>query len=157
TLFDTTTLPSFSAADTVALPSGGFAVNYERALGNFDIFTATFNTNGAVPPTFTQDTVSTNVDLQPKGAVSSDGYQLVSSMDSVAGTTTDIYGTLLAPNGTVLLLASPLDAGAGIQEFPAPVWIDPSHVVITESTNGTGSNNGGTNLGIASLTFEVLR
>jgi hypothetical protein len=124
-----------ASTDVVALPSGGFLVNYvdngwtapRPPTPNEDITTARFNANG-VFQFHDRDTVNTNDDFDPKGAASADGYQLVASADNGSS---DNYGTLISPNGTVLVQAGALDAGTGVQFLPAPVWIDLSHIAMT--------------------------
>ena len=52
--------------------------------------------------------------------MSSDGYELVSSTDFDVGTSADVFGTLIAPDGTVLVQAGALDTGTENQFTPLP-------------------------------------
>jgi Ca2+-binding RTX toxin-like protein len=149
--------PYTADADAVALPSGGFSVNYvSNSPGpplNDDITTAFFGANGAFQSKL-QDTVSTFNDVQPKGSASPDGYQLVTSTN--LGLSAGVFGTLIGPGATILLQAGALDTDPNSNAgFAAPVWLDASHFSMSDTTNGPGGD--GNAFGIASGVFDVVR
>jgi Ca2+-binding RTX toxin-like protein len=136
--------------DVVALPSGGFAVNYQDngwEAAQQDITTTTFTASG-VRLSFIRDTVNLNTDAEPKGTVSTNGYEVVSSTDFGGAGAINVFGTLLGPDETVLLQAAPLDT-RGNSRFAAPVWIDASHISMSE-TNEAGPF-------VQSVVFDVVR
>ena len=146
-------------ADVLALKGGGFLVNYEDtnwAPGQNDITSSVFAASGAQ----LADSRATNLgpnNAIARSALSPDGLVFVAS-SNFSGSFIDAYGTLLSADGaTVMGLDFLLDGGPGFQAYATPVWLDRTHLLITEAVASPAPGNDGSGYGVAAVVIELSR
>jgi hypothetical protein len=143
--------------DASSLPNGGFVVGYEdnEYSSRSDTTTAFFDAAG----TFLKHASATNASgsdsyTGPAVATSPDGYLFTTQTHVV-----NVAGSLIAPNGVILIGAENVDALAD-KAFGDVTWLDGSHVLLTEtslpgSMLATGVDSSG--YAVDSVVFEIVR